>query len=253
MNKMSVVFTGHGSPLNAIIDSPAKDGWKKVGEYLPKPKVIIAISAHWATKGLYVRRSETNPQINDMYGFPKELYEVHYEPKGSIEYADKVLSLLEDAEINNDWGIDHGVWSVLCNMYPNADIPVVMVSTDITKDANYQYELGKKLQPLREEGALILASGNIVHNLGLVDWNMNKGYCWADKFDKYIKQETIKHNYQPSINYQVIESYERAIPTVEHYYPFLVALGASKEDDSVKVFNEYRELGSMSMTSYIFE
>src|SRR5574344_388643 len=185
---MPVVFTGHGSPMNAIGDNRAKAGWKKLGLYLGKPQVIIAISAHWATKGLKVRRSDTNTQINDMYGFPKELYQVHYEPQGSKEYADQALNLLgSGAQVNNDWGIDHGVWSVLSNMYPQADVPVVMVSVNRNLTPLEQFEIGKRLEPLRGDGALIIGSGNIVHNLGMVDWRMDDGYDWAYKFDSDIK------------------------------------------------------------------
>ena len=157
--RMPVVFTGHGSPMNAIGSNRARAGWKNTGILLGKPQVIIAVSAHWATDGLFVRRSSTNPQINDMYGFPEELYRVHYEPAGSEKYADRVLSLLGGmADVRNDWGIDHGVWSVLSNMYPDADVPVVMVSTDLSSGAEKQFEVGKRLSGLREEGAMIFAS-----------------------------------------------------------------------------------------------
>ena len=164
--KMPVLFTGHGSPMNAIGNNKARPVWKNIGETLPKPKVIIAISAHWATRGLFVRNAADNPQINDMYGFPKELYQVHYEPAGSPEFAQKTLQLLgTDSQVNNEWGIDHGIWSVLSNIYPDSDIPVVMVSNNLLEGPAFQYEIGKRLAPLREEGAMILASGNVVHNL----------------------------------------------------------------------------------------
>lgn len=251
---MPVVFVGHGSPMNAIGENKARDEWKQEGERLGKPSVIIAVSAHWATRGLFVRRAEAVPQINDMYGFPAELYAVHYEPKGSVAYADKVLHLLDGlAEINNDWGIDHGVWSVLSNMYPEADVPVVMVSTDVTADPREQYEIGRRLAPLRKEGAMILASGNVVHNLRMVDWEMDGGYDWADRFDEIIRDAVVSRKDGIPVLLKEIAGYRLAVPTVEHYHPLLVALGAADTEDKVRVWNDYRELGSMSMTSYSFE
>jgi len=251
---MPVVFTGHGSPMNAIGNNRARDGWKKLGLYLGKPQVIIAISAHWATKGLKVRRSDTNTQINDMYGFPKELYQIHYEPQGSTEYADQALSLLgPGAQVNNDWGIDHGVWSVLSNMYPQADVPVVMISTDMSAGAKAQFEVGRKLAPLRKKGALIVASGNVVHNLSMVNWDMDDGYAWANAFDNGIRDAIVAGDFQVPVNFTALPEAQKAVPTNEHYYPLLAALGAANTEDKVTVWNQYRELGSMSMTSYLFE
>lgn len=254
LNRMPVIFTGHGSPMNAIGDNRAREGWKKIGLALGKPEVIIAVSAHWATNGLCVRRSDNNPQINDMYGFPDELYRVHYEPAGSEKYADRVLNLLEGRAVpQNDWGIDHGIWAVLSNMYPAADVPVVMVSTDMSSGAEAQFEVGKKLSPLRDEGALILASGNVVHNLGRVDWDMTNGYEWADRFDMVIRDAVVSGDYRTPVGYKALPDAGKAVPTAEHYYPLLTALGAASADDRTTVWNEYRELGSMSMTSYLFE
>jgi 4,5-DOPA dioxygenase extradiol len=251
---MPVIFTGHGSPMNAIGSNRARDGWKKMGLYLGKPKVIIAVSAHWTTNGLVVRRSSTNPQINDMYGFPEELYQVHYEPKGSEEYADKALNLLgSGAAVNNDWGIDHGVWTVLSNMYPAADVPVVMISTDMSAGAEAQFEVGKKLAPLRKNGALIIASGNVVHNLARVNWDMTGGYDWANDFDTAIRDAIAAGDFKTPVNFATLPDARKSVPTNEHYYPLLAALGAANPDDKVTVWNEYRELGSMSMTSYLFE
>lgn len=248
-----VLFTGHGSPMNAIGSNRARTGWQQMGKILKKPEVIIAVSAHWMTAGLYVRRSETNPQVFDMYGFPEELYHLRYEPKGSTKYADKVLEALgASAQVNNDWGIDHGVWSVLANMFPEADIPVVMVSTDTTASPAQQYETGRKLASLRREGALIIASGNIVHNLGLVGWDMNRGYPWAEHFDHAIQRAVLSGHPEAAVNYAKLPNALQAVPTVEHYYPFLVALGASNQEDKASVWNAYCELGSMSMTSYLF-
>jgi len=252
--RMPVVFAGHGSPMNAIGQNRAREGWQKMGQTLGKPRVILAVSAHWATKGLCVRTGASNRQINDMYGFPDELYRIHYEPDGSAEYAEKALSLLGDmARADNDWGIDHGVWSVLSNMYPDADVPVVMISTNIDGGAEAAFEVGKRLAPLRGEGAMIFASGNIVHNLRMVGWEMDNGYPWADRFDFEIKQAVQSGDFRTPVHYEKLTGADKAIPTVEHYYPFLTALGAASPEDQVTVWNEYRELGSMSMTSYLLE
>lgn len=254
VKKEPVIFIGHGSPLNAIGDNPYRFKWKELGKYIGKPKVIIAISAHWFKDELYVRTADFNKQVNDMYGFPDELYQVHYEPKGSPEYAKKVLDLLGNSgKENNDWGIDHGVWSVLSNMYPDADIPVVMISVNVNLSPKEQFEIGEKLKPLREEGALILASGNIVHNLGMVDWRMDNVYDWAQEFDNNIKDAIINQDYEKIINYKDIENYNLAIPTTEHFIPFLNVLGLLLPSDKPIIFNEDGELGSITMTSFIFE
>ena len=252
--RMPVVFTGHGSPMNAIGENRAREGWRRTGLALGKPRAIVAVSAHWMTKGLCVRRSDTNPQINDMFGFPEELYRVRYAPAGSVRDADRVLELLEGrAAVNNDWGIDHGVWSVLSNLYPDADVPVVMVSTDLQADAAAQFETGRKLSPLRDEGVLILASGNVVHNLGLVSWDRSDGYDWADRFDRTIRDAILAGDFRTPVEYEKLPDAAKAVPTAEHYDPLLTALGAASGKDRAAVWNEYRELGSMSMTSYLFE
>ncbi len=257
MNKdlMPVLFAGHGSPMNAIEESSrARNGWRTLGTELKRPSVIIAVSAHWAARSTLVRTAADNPQIYDMYGFPEELYQVKYAPSGSPEYAGKVLKLLgSDAEQDSSWGIDHGIWSVLCNLFPDADIPVVMVSTNVTASPAELYEIGRKLKPMREEGALILASGNVVHNLSLVGWDMNDGYAWADQFDETIRDLILSRNSEGLLNYQKIHGWKRAVPTAEHFDPLLIAAGAAEGSSSVKAWNEYRELGSMSMTSYLWE
>ncbi|MGN1388328.1 MAG: dioxygenase, partial [Bulleidia sp.] len=252
---MPVLLTGHGSPMNAVEKSSrARNGWRTLGRELKRPSVIIAVSAHWAARSTLVRTAADNPQIYDMYGFPEELYRVKYAPAGSPEYAEKVLKLLGNtAEADNSWGIDHGVWSVLCNLFPEADIPVVMVSTEVTASPEELYETGRKLKPLREEGALILASGNVVHNLSLVGWDMNDGYAWADQFDETIRDLILNRDSEGLLNYQTIHDWERAVPTPEHFDPLLIAAGAAEGASAAKVWNEYRELGSMSMTSYLWE
>lgn len=249
-----VLFVGHGSPMNAIEDSRARAGWSDMGKQLRKPSVILAVSAHWAARETLVSAAENNRQIFDMYGFPKELYEVKYAPAGSPELARKALELLGDAaREDHAWGIDHGIWSILSNMYPEADVPVVMISTNINASPKTLFEIGKRLQPLRREGAMILASGNVVHNLRLVDWSMSGGYEWADAFDRTIRDAVTDGRISVPLEYQSIHGFRQSVPTAEHYDPLLVALGAVSNTDTVTVWNEYRELGSMSMTSYLWK
>lgn len=253
-NVAPVVFCGHGSPTNAIdARSRARVGWREAAERLGKPKAILAVSAHWATRGTWVRTAAENPQINDMYGFPEELYQIHYEPAGAPEVATRALELLgEAAKGTDEWGIDHGVWSVLCNMYPAADVPVVMMSTNVDATSEEAFALGQRLAALRDEGVMICASGNVVHNLELVDWSNTKGEAWADVFDATIRDAVTQGRFDVVLGYQSLDDWRLAIPTNEHYLPLLVALGAVRVGDHVGVFNDYRELGSMSMTSYAF-
>jgi 4,5-DOPA dioxygenase extradiol len=239
--------------MNAIGKNRARDGWQQLGKKLPKPRVIIAVSAHWQTSGICVRTAPDNPQIYDMYGFPDELYRVHYEPAGSPADAKKALALLgASAREDNTWGIDHGVWSVLSNIFPAADVPVVMVSVDGQAGAGELYEAGRKLAALRDDGAMIFASGNVVHNLRLVDWNMTDGYGWAKAFDSTIRDAVLTGDHGRVLHFDGLENSSLAVPTSEHFLPLPAALGAVTEKDRPSVFNEYCELGSMSMTSYLF-
>jgi len=252
--KAPVLFVGHGSPMNAIGDNPSRKAWRMMGEELGKPKIIIAVSAHWLTRGLRVRRSESNPQVNDMYGFPRELYAVKYSPAGSVSMADRILEAEKGAiDVDNTWGIDHGVWSVLSNMYPSADVPVVMMSVNSLASPREQYAVGERLAALREEGAMIIASGNVVHNLQMVNWRMRGGYEWADRFDENMKRLVAERRIDEIISFDQITDSDLAIPTTEHFFPLLTAIGATTTDDKLTVWNEYRELGSMSMTSYLWQ
>ncbi len=253
MSKAPVLFVGHGSPMNAIGENRSRPAWKKMGEELGKPKVIIAISAHWMTNGFVaVRKAEDNPQVNDMYGFPQRLYDVKYAPKSDVKMAEKVLAAIPGAQVDNTWGIDHGVWSVLCNMYPEADVPVVMVSVDMEASPEKQFEVGRSLRALREEDAMIVCSGNVVHNLEMVNWRMKDGMPWADEFDIAVRDLILKGDFEAVVSFDKLKDYQLSIPTTEHYFPLLTALGATYDDERI-VWNEYRELGSMSMTSYLFK
>lgn len=253
MKKMPVVFIGHGSPMNAIQNNEFTENWRKIAKSIPKPKVILCVSAHWYTKGSKTS-DEKNPRtVYDMYGFPKELYEATYDAKGSPQTAEFIKWLLKDkVQIDNSWGIDHGTWSILKHMYPISDIPVLQLSIDSKIDKKSHYELGQALKPLRDKGVLILGSGNIVHNLPKVNWEMNEGYEWAYEFDNYIKQNILEGNYENVLDYENSgESYKLALETPEHFYPLFYVLGACEKGEKVKVYNDKCILGSISMTSFM--
>lgn len=256
MTIMPVMFIGHGSPMNAIEDNRFTLAWKEIAEKISRPKAILSISAHWVTNGTRVNDEEKSKTIYDMYGFPEELYRVVYDAPGAPVLAHETINLVSsrEVEIDNDWGIDHGTWSVLCRMYPDADIPVFQLSIDHNASAEEHYRIGKEISYLREKGVLIFGSGNVVHNLSKVDFEMQGGYPWAEKFDEYIKSKIKNRQYGDVINYQTAgELYKQAFYTTEHFNPLLYVLGASRQADRLTIFNDSCTLGSLSMTSYLFE
>lgn len=256
MNKMPVVFIGHGSPMNAIEENQYVEEWRALKEKIPKPEAILSISAHWFTDGTRVMTTDTAKTIYDMYGFPEELYRVVYNAKGSPQYAQEVKSLISrEVIIDNSWGYDHGTWSILHRIYPEADIPVFQLSVDRNASAAQHYRMGQELYKLREQGVLILGSGNVVHNLSRIDWNKeNEGYPWAEEFDDYICENILERKYQNVIDYQKAgSSSSLAFTTTDHFAPLLYILGATNEQDKITVFNKAYALGSLSMTSYLFE
>lgn len=252
--QMPVLFVGHGSPMNAIEDNRFSQEWRSLALRIPKPKAILSISAHWVTDGSCVNNQQQPRTIYDMYGFPQELYEVAYSPTGAPELARQIMDLLEDnIKVDNRWGIDHGTWSVLNHMYPLADIPTMQLSIDSNATMEEHFQIGRKLQSLRTQGILIMGSGNIVHNLSLVDWGNPNGELWAVEFDQYIKRSIMNHDYKKVIDYQSAGSSSNpAFYTTEHYIPLLVSLGSSTPEDSIYVFNEECMMGSISMTGYLF-
>ncbi len=254
MSKMPVLFIGHGSPMNAIEDNTFTAGWEALGQSLPRPSCIVSVSAHWFTLGTRIMDTKNPRMIYDMYGFPDALYRVVYAASGAPETARKTASLLETpTEIDNSWGIDHGTWSVLCRMYPKADIPVFQISINARASMEEHMALGSQLRALRNEGALIMGSGNVVHNLARVDWHTPGGFQWADDFDGYIKRAILEGRREDVAHYERAgKSSSLAFTTTEHYAPLLYALGASDENDSIRVFNDACVLGSLSMTSYLF-
>lgn len=255
-DKMPVLFLGHGSPMNAIEDTEFSRGWKNAGQSLPKPNAIICISAHWETKGTYVTAMEKPKTIHDFGGFPQELFDVQYPAPGSPSLAKETRETITKTEVGLDqqWGLDHGTWSVVKHLYPKADVPVIQLSLDYTKGPQYHYELAKELAALRKKGVLIIGSGNIVHNLGIIDWqNQDQGFDWAIEANTTIKNLIMKGDYAPLINYASMgKAFQLSIPTPEHYLPMLYTLGLKDEKDSISFFNDKTIMGSISMTSLVF-
>ncbi len=255
--RMPVIFSGHGDPMIALRKDKVSMTFEQVGKQLisayGKPKAILAISAHWYTHGNLLQKIENPPKINDMFGFPKELYELKYQVKGCAALSDRVQEILGAAvKIDNDWGIDHGVWSVFVHMFPAADIPVVELSVNVDISAEEIFEIGKKLSDLRAEGYLIFGSGNIVHNLREVDWDNFGGTEKTLNFNQEIIDAVKSKNIKKILDYDKIPNADYAIPTVEHFLPLIYCLGAA-DGDGAKVFNNVCNLGSMAMTGFIFE
>ncbi|WP_148870662.1 4,5-DOPA-extradiol-dioxygenase [Tenacibaculum adriaticum] len=258
--RMPVLFLGHGSPMNGIEENQFTNGFQSISKTLPKPNAIICISAHWFTKGTKVTAMKLPKTIHDFGGFPQELYEQQYPAKGNPELAIETKNLLHPTlvELDEKWGLDYGSWTVLKHLFPNADIPVIQLSIDYTKDTNYHFELAKQLNSLRDKGILIIGSGNIIHNLGLVDWkNFNKdnyGYDWAIEARETINNYLINGDYKPLIKYQnQSKAFQLAIPTPDHYLPLIYTLGLQQNKESIRLFNDKLLAGSLSMTSLKIE
>jgi 4,5-DOPA dioxygenase extradiol len=252
---MPVLFVGHGSPINAVEDNTYTRNWVKIAKLLPRPKAILAISAHWFTEGTRITDATNPKMIYDLYGFPEEVYKVEYKAPGAPATAHLTKNLIQkDVIIDNSWGYDHGTWSVLHKMYPEADIPVYQLSIDRNTVASTHYEIGKELRSLREMGVLIFGSGNVVHNLSKLNWEMAGGYSWAEEFDQYIKGKILQKDYLDIIHYENAgKSSQLAFPTPDHFYPLLYVLGATEDNDRLTTFNEECMMGSLSMTSYLFQ
>ena len=250
--RMPVLFVGHGSPMNAIEDNEFSRSWMEIGRSIPKPNAILCISAHWVTEGTKVTAMKQPRTIHDFYGFPDELYAMRYPAPGSPELAEMIRQMVRKAHVEPDsgWGLDHGTWLVLSRMFPDADVPVVQLSLDGTKEPAFHYELAKELRQLRDEGVLILGSGNIVHNLGMVNWDDGAPYDWALDFDEKVKQFILSGDHKSIIHYEQFGDLARlSIPTNEHYLPLLYALGQQDDDDRITFSTETVTLGSISMRS----
>ena len=236
-DKMPVLFLGHGSPMNAIEETEFSKGWRTVGQSIPRPKAIICISAHWETKGTFVTAMEKPKTIHDFGGFPQELFDVQYPAPGSPSVAAETKTTITSTEIGLDqqWGLDHGCWSVVKHLYPKADIPVIQLSLDYTKGPEYHFALAKELSALRRKGILIVGSGNMVHNLGILDWqHQDTGFDWAIEANTLMKNLITKGDFNSLVNYKSLgKSVQLSIPTPEHYLPLLYTLGLKEEKDSI--------------------
>jgi len=250
--KYPVLFVGHGSPMNAIEDNEYSRGWKNSIINLPKPTAIVCISAHWETRGTFITGMDNPKTIHDFYGFPKQLYEIEYPAPGNKELAAEIVRDFNPFKVASDynWGLDHGCWSILKHMFPLADIPVVQISLDNTKKPREHFDFARQLLPLREKGILIIASGNIVHNLRMVNFEMNTGYDWAVEANETMKSHILKYNHKPLIEFEKQgKAFELAIPTAEHYLPLLYTLALKDENEQITIFNDKTDYGSLSMAS----
>jgi 4,5-DOPA dioxygenase extradiol len=254
--KMPVLFLGHGSPMNAIEENEFVTGFKTVAQTLPQPQAILCVSAHWFTKGTKVTVMEMPKTIHDFGGFPKALFDVQYPAKGSPELAKLTQQILHPTTVNldYDWGLDHGAWSVIKHLYPDANIPVIQLSIDYTQPAQYHFDLAKQLQSLRYKGILIIGSGNIVHNLRLVDFaNFHKdnyGFDWAIEAREFVNNKLINGDYASLINYtSQSKALQLAIPSPDHYLPLIYSLALQDKRDNLSLFNDKLLAGSLSMTS----
>jgi 4,5-DOPA dioxygenase extradiol len=252
---MPAVFVGHGSPMNAAAVNPFTAAWRDLGRTLPRPRAILAVSAHWYVRGTRVTANTAPPTIHDFGGFPRPLYEIRYPAPGEPALAARVVELLstEGAERSSEWGLDHGTWSVLVHAYPDADVPVVQLSIDATQPADVHYALGQRLAPLRDEGVMLLGSGGIVHNLGRVDWSgASPPPPWAVEFDAQVRERILAGDDAALVRYEALgESARLAVPTPDHYLPLLYVLGSRRPDDVARIPLTGFELGSISMTAAV--
>ncbi len=252
--KMPVLFIGHGSPMNGIEDNEFSRRWKEMAAEIPTPAAVLVVSAHWFTKGTRITAMDRPRTIHDFGGFPRELSEVQYPAPGSPAIAHETASLIHSTPValDHDWGLDHGTWSIVRHMYPEALIPVLQLSIDYTKPGSYHYELASELLALREKGVLIVGSGNMVHNLRMMSWQMigGGGFDWALSMNQKFKDLISSGNHQALIRYDTLGSEASlAIPTPEHYLPLLYAMGLKTDSDNISFFNDRAVAGSITMTS----
>jgi len=256
---MPVLFIGHGSPMNGIEDNEFSRRWAQMATEIQTPKAVLVVSAHWFTKGTQITAMDFPKTIHDFGGFPKELFAVQYPAPGNPLLAKETVELIHSAkvELDHDWGLDHGTWTVVRHMYPDAKIPVLQLSIDYAKGPEFHYDLAKELYSLRKKGVLIIGSGNMVHNLRMVAWDkMNEpgyGYDWALQMNDKFKSLITTGDYKPLINYESLgKEALLAIPTPEHYLPLLYTLGLKGNKDKIAFFNDKAVAGSLTMTSVKF-
>ena len=254
--KMPVLFLGHGSPMNAIEENEFVQGFRSVAAGLPKPRAILCVSAHWETRGTFVTAMPNPPTIHDFGGFPKALFDVQYPAPGSPTLARETKALVRKTEVGLDdkWGLDHGAWSVIKHLYPKADVPVIQMSLDHYQTPEYHYELARELSSLRRKGIIIIGSGNMVHNLGMVAWDklnaVDYAYDWAREASEKMNRFILEGDHQSLVKFRSQgKAFELAIPTPEHFLPLLYTIALKDEKDEVSLFNDKAVAGSLTMTS----
>lgn len=251
---LPAIFFGHGNPMNALSDNSYTAAWRQIGADTPRPKAILSISAHWFVPGTALTISTSPRTIHDFGGFPRELYQVQYPAPGDPELARRVQKLLQPLPValDNSWGLDHGTWSVLCHAFPRADIPVVQLSINEEKPASFHFEVGQRLAPLREEGVLIVGSGNLVHNLHTYAWGRHipDPYDWAVRFEQRARELMLAGEDRPLIAYESLGPEALlSVPTPDHYLPLLYILGSRQQNEAITFPVEGVDGGSISMLS----
>ncbi len=254
--RMPVLFVGHGSPMNGIEDNEFSRRWEQLGKEITQPRAVLCISAHWLTQGTHVTAMPHPKTIHDFGGFPEELYRVQYEAPGDPELARETAQLIRETQVglDHDWGLDHGCWSVVRRMYPEATIPVLQLSIDYHRPASYHYEIAKELAVLRKKGVLVIGSGNMVHNLRMIAWDKMEesgyGYDWAREISETFKRLIASKDHRALIDYRELgASAQLAIPTPDHYFPLIYTLALQDEKDEITFFNDRHVGGSLTMTS----
>ncbi|WP_270090154.1 4,5-DOPA dioxygenase extradiol [Sphingobacterium sp. SYP-B4668] len=252
---MPALFVGHGSPMNGIEDNEFSRNWAQLAKEIPEPQAVLVVSAHWYTDSTKITAMESPQTIHDFYGFPKELFAIEYPAPGSPVLAEETKALITQThvELDHDWGLDHGTWTVVRHMYPDAKIPVLQLSIDYRQHPLWHYDLGKELQGLRRKGVLIIGSGNMVHNLRMISWKMidGGGYDWAYDMNDTFKSLIQKREHKTLVQYdQLGAAAILAIPTPEHYLPMLYTLGLQGDKEDVTFFNDKLVGGSLNMTSF---
>ena len=256
---LPAIFFGHGNPLNALLSNQYTEGWRRIGERIAKPKAILAISAHWFVPETGVTISTAPRTIHDFGGFPRELYQVQYAAPGDPDLARRVQQMLAPVPVSLDdaWGLDHGTWSVLRHVYPEADIPIVQLSIDEAQPASFHYEIGRRLAPLREEGVLIIGSGNLIHNLHAYAWGQHRPepYDWALRFEGRVRELLLAGESAPLVQYDEKLGREAllAVPTPDHYLPLLYVLGTRTAADQISFPVEGIDGGSISMLTVLLD
>jgi 4,5-DOPA dioxygenase extradiol len=253
------LFIGHGSPMNGIENNSFTEGWKSQLKDLPTPKLVLVVSAHWLTNGTKVTAMEFPETIHDFGGFPQELFDVNYPAPGSPEFAKTIKDAVSKTtlELDHEWGLDHGTWTIIRHIYPDAKVPVIQLSIDASKPAQYHYELAQQLAQFRKKGVLIIGSGNMVHNLRLVTWDKlntpNFGFDWAIEAQETFNKLILEGNHKALIEYEKLgKAVQLAAPGIDHYFPLIYTLGLAQKDEQASLFNNELVGGSLNMTSVKF-